>query len=122
MPHELSGGQQQRVGVARALASDPEILLMDEPFGAVDSITRLGLQEELLRLHTELHKTILFVTHDIFEAFKLADRICIMQHGRIEHIGTKQSLIQAPASEFSAKLLATAIQEVKQIADWLPKA
>lgn len=80
-PRELSGGQQQRVGVARALAADPPVLLMDEPFGAVDPITRQRLQDELLRLQEELSKTIVFVTHDFDEAVKLGDRIAILREG-----------------------------------------
>jgi ABC-type proline/glycine betaine transport system ATPase subunit len=82
-PAQLSGGQQQRVGVARALAGDPDVILMDEPFGAVDAITRASLQDEMLELQRQLHKTILFVTHDVDEALRLADQIVIMQSGRI---------------------------------------
>ncbi|WP_119698127.1 ABC transporter ATP-binding protein [Microbacterium halotolerans] len=100
-PAQLSGGQQQRVGVARALASDPNILLMDEPFGAVDPVVRGELQRELLRLQTELGKTILFVTHDIDEAFALGDEIVILaREGRIVQQGTRDEILESPADDF----------------------
>jgi osmoprotectant transport system ATP-binding protein len=100
-PGQLSGGQQQRVGVARALAADPDILLMDEPFGAVDPIVRRELQEELLRLQAELGKTILFVTHDIDEAFLLGDEIVVLrQHGEIAQQGTPEEVLANPADAF----------------------
>jgi osmoprotectant transport system ATP-binding protein len=99
-PGELSGGQCQRVGVARALASDPDIILMDEPFGAVDEIARTTLQDELLDLQKELGKTILFVTHDIEEALKLGSRIVLFNEGRIEQVGTKDQLLFKPESDF----------------------
>lgn len=98
-PHQLSGGQRQRVGVARALAADPPILLMDEPFGALDPITRLELQQELHHLQRELSKTVVFVTHDIQEAFILASRIGLMQNGQIVFLGTAQEFIQSPVEE-----------------------
>src|SRR6059058_4773685 len=87
-PRQLSGGQQQRVGLARALATDPTILLMDEPFGALDAITRGRMQEELLRIQTGVHKTILFVSHDIEEAFKLGDMIAVLHDGHLMQLGT----------------------------------
>ncbi|WP_099025495.1 ABC transporter ATP-binding protein [Mycolicibacterium palauense] len=100
-PRELSGGQQQRVGVARALAADPPVLLMDEPFGAVDPITRQRLQDELLRLQEDLHKTIVFVTHDFDEAVKLGDRIAILQAGsRIVQYDTPEQILNNPADDF----------------------
>lgn len=99
-PHQLSGGEQQRVGVARALAADPELLLMDEPFAAVDPITRDALQEELARIHRATTKTVLFVTHDIEEALRLATRIAVMQEGRIAQLGTPLEILEHPASEF----------------------
>ena len=100
-PDELSGGQQQRVGVARALAADPPVLLMDEPFGAVDPIVRSRLQDELLALQDQVHKTIVFVTHDIDEALKLADRIALLNVGGIlEQYAPPDELLRDPASEF----------------------
>ena len=99
-PHQLSGGQQQRVGVARALAADPEALLMDEPFGALDPVTRQTLQGELARIHRASGKTIVLVTHDIDEALRLATRIVLLDHGRIVQAGTPAELLAAPASAF----------------------
>jgi osmoprotectant transport system ATP-binding protein len=102
-PHQLSGGQRQRVGVARALAADPPVLLMDEPFGAVDPIVRERLQDEFLRLQAEVHKTVLFVTHDIEEAVRLGDRIAVFaQGGRIEQYDTPATILGAPATPFVA--------------------
>ncbi|MER3389603.1 MAG: ATP-binding cassette domain-containing protein [Microcella sp.] len=105
-PSQLSGGQQQRVGVARALASDPNILLMDEPFGAVDPIVRAELQQELNRLQRELGKTIVFVTHDIDEAFTLADQVVILKEGGIvAQVGTPGQILSDPADEFVASFV-----------------
>jgi len=105
-PRQLSGGQQQRVGVARALASDPNILLMDEPFGAVDPIVRADLQAELNRLQRELGKTIIFVTHDIDEAFLLADQVVIFRKGGvIAQSGTPAEILAAPADDFVASFI-----------------
>jgi len=101
-PHQLSGGEQQRVGVARALAADPELLLMDEPFGAVDPLTRDDLQAELARIHRATKKTIVFVTHDIEEALRLATRIAVMQEGRIAQLGAPLDILEHPASDFVA--------------------
>ncbi|NLW07688.1 MAG: betaine/proline/choline family ABC transporter ATP-binding protein [Clostridia bacterium] len=99
-PRELSGGQQQRIGVLRALAADPEIILMDEPFGALDPITREQLQDELKSLQNNLRKTIVFVTHDMDEAIKLADRIVVMREGKVVQIGTPEELLRNPADDF----------------------
>ncbi|MGK9431472.1 betaine/proline/choline family ABC transporter ATP-binding protein [Bacillus atrophaeus] len=99
-PHELSGGQQQRIGVLRALAAEPPLILMDEPFGALDPITRDSLQEEFKKLQKTLHKTIVFVTHDMDEAIKLADRIVILKAGEIVQVGTPDEILRNPADEF----------------------
>ena len=100
-PAQLSGGQQQRVGVARALAADPPVMLMDEPFGAIDPINRERLQNEFLRLQAEIRKTVLFVTHDIDEAIKMGDRIAVMREGgMLAQYATPAELLMAPANEF----------------------
>ena len=99
-PHELSGGQQQRIGVARALAADPEVLLMDEPFGALDPITRQALQQATARIHQASGKTIVMVTHDIDEALRLATRIVLLDHGRIVQDAAPAHLLAAPANDF----------------------
>ena len=99
-PSELSGGQQQRVGVARAFALDPDIILMDEPFSAVDPITRTVLQDELISLQAKVKKTIVFVTHDIREAIKMADKVCLMNEGRIVQYDTPENLLKDPANDF----------------------
>lgn len=105
-PRQLSGGQQQRVGVARGLAADPNILLMDEPFGAVDPIVRKELQAETIRLQRDLDKTVVFVTHDIDEAFLLGDQVVILEKGaHIAQVGTPDEIIAAPASEFVAEFV-----------------
>jgi len=104
-PRELSGGQKQRVGVARALAADPDIILMDEPFGAVDDITRKVLQDEMKTLHKKLQKTIVFVTHDIEEAIKLGTRIVLMDQGKIIQAGTKEEMLFSPTTEFTKRFL-----------------
>ncbi|WP_129670777.1 ABC transporter ATP-binding protein [Candidatus Chloroploca sp. Khr17] len=103
-PRQLSGGQQQRVGLARALAADPAMMLMDEPFGALDAITRTRLQDELMAIQRQLHKTILFVTHDIEEALRLADRVMVMQHGRIVQFAPPLMLLAQPEDSFVAEL------------------
>ena len=111
-PEELSGGQQQRVGVGRALAADPAYLLMDEPFGALDALTRDTLQQELLTLRQKLNKTIVFVTHDIFEALTLGDRIAVLHAGHLQQIGTKEEILQNPATEFVRELFAKPAQQL----------
>ncbi|WP_405018928.1 betaine/proline/choline family ABC transporter ATP-binding protein [Kitasatospora sp. NBC_00070] len=127
-PRRLSGGQQQRVGVARALAADPPVLLMDEPFGAVDPITRDHLQDELIRLQHELHKTIVFVTHDFDEAIKLGDRIAVLrEQSRIAQFDTPEAILTNPADEFVSgfvgagaalkRLNLTRVRDVG-VADW----
>ena len=99
-PSQMSGGQRQRVGVARALAGDPDVILMDEPFGAIDAITRTGLQDELIKLQRKLKKTILFVTHDVEEALRLADKIIILKDGRIVQYDTPFNILSHPANQF----------------------
>jgi osmoprotectant transport system ATP-binding protein len=101
-PSELSGGQRQRVGVARALGGDPPILLMDEPFGAIDPITRVNLQNEFLKIQQELRKTIIFVTHDIYEAIKMGDKIALMKEGRLVQYAPPADLLYRPKDEFVA--------------------
>jgi osmoprotectant transport system ATP-binding protein len=102
-PAQLSGGQKQRVGVARALAADPPVLLMDEPFGAIDPVTRMRLQDEFLRLQSEVQKTVVFVTHDIEEAVKMGDRICILEvGGKLAQYDTPAEVLGSPASPFVA--------------------
>jgi osmoprotectant transport system ATP-binding protein len=108
-PAQLSGGQQQRVGLARALAVDPVVMLLDEPFGAIDAINRAALQDELLAIHRESRKTYLFVTHDIAEAFKLGTRVLIMHDGKVVQYDTPESIRSAPANEFVEELLETAV-------------
>ena len=100
MPNELSGGMQQRVGLARALANDPDILLMDEPFSALDPLIRRDMQLELLELQSKLKKTIVFITHDINEAFKLGDRVAVMRDGSIVQIGTPEEILNNPSNEY----------------------
>ena len=107
-PSELSGGQRQRVGVARALALDPSVLLLDEPFGALDPITRRELQDEFRSLLRAVSKTAVIVTHDLNEAFRLGDRIALMSGGRIVQVGTKDELVRSPADDFVRRFVAGA--------------
>jgi osmoprotectant transport system ATP-binding protein len=102
-PSQLSGGQQQRIGVARALATNPEILLMDEPFSALDPLSRIQLQDELLKIQSVLKKTIVFVTHDIDEAIKIGNRICLLNNGHIEQIDTPKGILKSPQSDYIKK-------------------
>jgi osmoprotectant transport system ATP-binding protein len=119
-PGELSGGQSQRVGVARALGADPPVLLMDEPFGAIDPITRTVLQDEFLKIQQEIKKTIIFVTHDIFEAIKMADRIALMNEGKLVQYDTPKNLIHEPRNKFVADFVGAdqaikkALEEIAQ--------
>ena len=99
-PGQFSGGQRQRIGVARAMAADPPIMLMDEPFGAVDPITRDRLQNDFLRLHAEIRKTVIFVTHDIDEAIKMGDRMAILKDGELVQYGTPDEILAKPVNEF----------------------
>lgn len=112
-PAELSGGQQQRVAVARALATDPNYLLMDEPFGALDVLTRDSLQKEVLRLKEKIRKTIVFVTHDIVEAFLLGDRVGVCDQGRLDQVGTKRELVEHPQTDFVRELLARPVEQLE---------
>ena len=104
-PGELSGGQRQRIGIARALAAYPDILLMDEPFGAVDEITRKSLQEEILKIHKEFNMTIVFVTHDIKEALKLGTKVIVMDNGEIIQMGTPDKIKSSPKTQFVRDLI-----------------
>ncbi|MBS4210097.1 ABC transporter ATP-binding protein [Bacillus sp. FJAT-50079] len=106
-PSELSGGQQQRVGVARALAADPRIILMDEPFSALDPISREKLQDDVVELQQRIKKTIVFVTHDMQEALKLGDRICIMKEGKVVQVGTPDEIVHSPANDFVKEFIGT---------------
>ncbi|MFQ5676469.1 MAG: ABC transporter ATP-binding protein [bacterium] len=119
LPDELSGGEQQRVGVARALAADPDYLLMDEPFGALDAVTRDSLQQELLRIKGELGKTVIFVTHDILEAFNIGDRIAILHQGRLEQIGSREEIFSQPATSFVRSLVVKPVQHLSALKDIL---
>lgn len=105
-PHELSGGQQQRVGIARSLATDPQVWFLDEPFSALDPLIRQDMQDELLRLQAMLHKTIVFITHDFDEAIRLASRIAIMRDGRVVQVAPPQELVLNPADEYVARFTA----------------
>lgn len=116
-PAELSGGQQQRVGIARALAASPEILLMDEPFGAVDEITRGQLQEELLRIYHQTQITVLFVTHDIGEALKLGTKVLVMDHGEIQQYAAPAELLRHPATPFVERLVEKAGRKIEKSVD-----
>ena len=104
-PRQLSGGQQQRVGLARALAANPSLMLFDEPFGAIDAITRATLQDELLRIHRGSGKTFIFVTHDIAEALKLGTKVLVLDQGRVQQYGTPREVLESPATPFVRALL-----------------
>ncbi|PKG24686.1 ABC transporter ATP-binding protein [Niallia nealsonii] len=110
-PSQLSGGQQQRIGLARALAINPKIMLLDEPFGAIDAINRMNLQNELLRIHGGLKKTFLLVTHDINEAFKLGTKVIIMNEGKVRQFDTLANIVNQPADEFVSSLIVSSRQQ-----------
>ncbi|EOJ5999777.1 ABC transporter ATP-binding protein [Cronobacter sakazakii] len=123
-PHQLSGGQQQRVGVARALAADPEVLLMDEPFGALDPVTRSALQQEMRRIHQLLGRTIVLVTHDIDEALGLAEHLVLMDNGEVVQQGTPLALLTAPRNDFVRDFfgrseLGVRLLSLKQVGDFI---
>ena len=115
-PHQLSGGQQQRVGVARALAADPNIVLMDEPFGALDPPTREALQGEIRRIQAETQKTIVFVTHDMDEALRLGDRVAVMQSGKLVQFSTPAEILAKPANEFVRQFVGGADMSIRVLA------
>jgi osmoprotectant transport system ATP-binding protein len=112
-PSELSGGQQQRVGVARALAASPRVMLLDEPFGALDPLTRDRLQQSLLRIRRQLNLTAIFVTHDMVEALLMGDRIAVMQEGRLVQIGTPRELLRSPADDYVRRLMDTPTRQAR---------
>jgi len=116
LPHQLSGGQQQRVGVARAMAADPEVLLMDEPFGALDPVTRGAMQQELRRIHRLFGKTVLLITHDIDEALYLADHLILMDHGAIAQQGSPMDILRNPCNDFVRDFIGREDMGVKQLA------
>ncbi|MCG8384761.1 MAG: ABC transporter ATP-binding protein [Cytophagales bacterium] len=123
-PVQLSGGQQQRVGIARALAADPGIILMDEPFGALDPITRRDIRSEFKALAKSMDKTVVLVTHDVQEAFELADHVCLMDHGKVQQIGPAEDLLFSPANNFVEQFFAADYMELElltaKLADLVP--
>jgi osmoprotectant transport system ATP-binding protein len=114
-PMELSGGQQQRVGVARALAASPRVMLLDEPFGALDPLTRDRLQQSFLTIRRQLALTAMFVTHDMVEALLIGDRIAVMSHGRLVQVGTPRELLRAPADEYVRLLMETPTRQARVV-------
>ena len=125
-PHQLSGGQQQRIGLARALAADPNILLMDEPLGALDAVTRDTLQTEMIRIHAATGKTILMVTHDIDEAVRLGQRIVVFDQGKVVQNATPEELLAKPANDFVRALIggeaaSLRLLKVRRVRDWLSR-
>jgi osmoprotectant transport system ATP-binding protein len=120
-PRELSGGQQQRVGVARALAARPRVMLLDEPFGALDPLTRDRLQQSLQRIRREIGLTAIFVTHDMLEALLLGDRIAVMRGGRLVQIGAPEELLRDPADELVQRLMASPRRQAQAVETLLAK-
>jgi len=118
-PGQLSGGQQQRVGVARALAASPRLMLLDEPFGALDPITRDRLQQSFLRIRRDLHLTAIFVTHDMVEALIVGDRIAVLQEGRLVQVGTPAELLQSPADDYVRQLMNTPRRQAELVDGFL---
>lgn len=118
-PHELSGGQQQRVGLARALAAEPEVLLLDEPFGALDPLTRDRLQQSFRELRRTLELCVVFVTHDMVEALLLGDRIAVMKHGKLVQVGTPEALLNRPADAYVSELMATPKRQLDVVDEFL---
>ena len=114
-PAELSGGQQQRVGVARALAASPRVMLLDEPFGALDPLTRDRLQQSFLKIRRQLDLTAIFVTHDMVEALLVGDRIAVMNEGRLVQVGTPRTLLQAPADDYVRQLMDTPMRQARLV-------
>jgi osmoprotectant transport system ATP-binding protein len=114
-PHELSGGERQRVGVARALAAEPGIVLMDEPFGALDPLTRDGLSQDFRRLHDQLGLTTVMITHDMLEALLLADRIAVLHQGRMIAVGTPAALLARPGDDFVGELMRTPRRQAERL-------
>jgi osmoprotectant transport system ATP-binding protein len=115
-PHELSGGQRQRVGIARAMAADPDLVLLDEPFGALDNVVREEIQDEFKEILGGLHKTIVLVTHDMHEAIHMGDRIVVMNEGRVIAEGSPEEVVLRPANDFVKKLLGRRIDELQRFA------
>ncbi|MGN0142817.1 MAG: ABC transporter ATP-binding protein [Roseburia sp.] len=120
-PHQLSGGQRQRIGVARAFALNPKIILMDEPFSAVDPLVRVMLQEELLKIQQREKKTIVFVTHDISEAFRIADKICIINQGKIVQYDTPENIVKNPKDEFVNTFIIQGLKNIQRTSAFMEK-
>ncbi|MGH2372733.1 MAG: ATP-binding cassette domain-containing protein, partial [bacterium] len=114
-PDELSGGQAQRVAVARALAAEPRIMLLDEPFGALDPLTRDRLQQSFMRIRRQLDLTAIFVSHDMVEALVLGDRIAVMRDGRVVQVGAGRELLREPADDYVARLMSAPIRQARQV-------